>query len=208
MAKKNRLVFDFDDTLADGQVFCGQTMAQTVIFFESQIDPRSIIRHHYSERGRSIVELYRSAIKKFNLKTPIDELLQKDAEIMAGQYRRISLFEGAKDSLQFLKEKDKFLYICTNRSLKSLIPLLKHHQVWGFFDEVISCLDEGFAKPHPKCLIKLIKKTNQNKKSFLYLGDSQKDQLFAQNAGVDFLIFNQYQNGKKFFVNFSRAFLG
>ena len=58
----------------------------------------------------------------------------------------------------------------------------------------------------PYCLNKLIEKYSEPEESYLYFGDSKTDHDFAHNAGVDFIIIDQYLNKKKFFNVILQAF--
>jgi hypothetical protein len=91
----------------DGRLFCGDTMARCINHFEPNVDKQAIIDYHKKIRGRTIVELYKSAIKKFGLKTPIQKLLTMDSKIMTTEYAKIKIFEGVIDILKLLKSRQK-----------------------------------------------------------------------------------------------------
>ncbi len=207
MMKKNVIVFDLDDTLVDGQAFCGEVMVRTITKYQHDINRNSILAHHDSVRGRTIVDLYESAKKKFGLTTTVKELVETDADIMLRDCYKITPFEGVRETLKHLRAKDKKLVICTNRKSDSLIAILKHNNLLHYFDEVISCVDAGYEKPDPKCLNDLVKRSGLSRENFLYFGDSEKDYRFAKNAGVECMIFDQYLNGGQLFVNLNMSFL-
>lgn len=204
---KKYYIFDLDDTLINGRDFCGQTMARSIAFFEPNIDSKSVIDLHNQIRGRTIVELYQAAINKFELKTSVHKLVEKDAEIMTQEFHKIALFEGVGDILEKLKTKNKKLYICTNRTSDSLIKILKHNKLDDYFEEIISCIDRGYKKPEPDCLFEIINKNGGKKEEFVYFGDSEIDLLFAKNAGIDSIIFDQYLNENSFFTRLIDLFL-
>jgi FMN phosphatase YigB (HAD superfamily) len=72
---------------------------------------------------------------------------------------------------------------------------------------VISCIDKGTKKPDPTCLLELIKQSGEKKEAFIYFGDSEIDYMFAKNAGIEYIIFDQYLNGKNLFKNLIALFL-
>lgn len=204
---KKHFIFDLDDTLVDGRLFCGETMARAINHYEPHIDPKLVIDHHENVRGRTIDDLYKSAIEDFNLKTPLEDLLQKDAEIMAAESDKIVAFEGVKEIFEILSTKGKKLHLCTNRMEKSLFPILKNNEIENYFENVVSCIDRGYKKPNPTCLLEIIEKTGDPKDTFIYFGDSEIDYLFAKNAGIEHIIFDQYLNGKTLFKKLINVFL-
>lgn len=204
---KNYFVFDFDDTLVDGREFCGETIARAITQLHPEANFELIVKIHESIRGMAIRDLYEYILKELNLELSIDELLKLDVDIQIKNIRKMRIFDGAKEILEFLKTREKKIYICTNRSKKLLMPILEHNEISEYFDEVISCVDEGYKKPNPKCLLDIITREKTDKDEFIYFGDSEIDSQFAKNAGIEFIIFDQYLNNKNLFKKLINLFL-
>ncbi|MFA7301001.1 MAG: HAD hydrolase-like protein [Candidatus Shapirobacteria bacterium] len=204
---KNAFVFDLDNTLLDGQRFCGETIARVITSIDPSINFELICDLHDSVAGRSIEDLYKHITKKVGLKADINDLLRKDEIIQSENIDKMLMFDGVVEILEFLKSNGKKLYICTNRIKSLLIKILKTNNILGYFDEVISCVDMGYKKPNPYCLIDLINRTGTSREEFIYFGDSLIDSEFAQNAGIDHIIFDQYLNNKNLFKKLINMFL-
>lgn len=204
---KQHFVFDFDDTLIDGRQFCGESMVRAITKLEPNVNPKLIMTFHETYRGATIVDLYKTAIKELDLTSNLEKLLTLDAEIQKKEHYRMKIFDGVIDILEFLKSKNNTLHICTNRTTETLIPILKNNQINKYFDNIISCADEGHKKPEPTCLLALIKKYGNKKESFIYFGDSEVDCQFAKNSKIDFIIFDQYLNEKNLFKKLINLFL-
>jgi phosphoglycolate phosphatase len=204
---KKHFVFDLDDTLVDGRTFCGEAMARSITHFEPTISYDKVVAFHEKDRGKTIVDLYKEATKEFNLHTPLDDLLAYDGNIQKEEHHRLQLFEGVVDILEILKQNGKTLHICTNRKSESLLPVLQHTGILSYFDTITSCIDMGNKKPEPNCLQTIIDKSGDSKDSFIYFGDSEIDSQFAKNAGVDFIIFDQYMNDRNLFPKLISMFL-
>ncbi len=208
---KNYFVFDLDDTLVDGREFCGETIAQVITTFEPSADFYQIVKIHEEIHGLAVTDLYTQTLKELGLEDKLadkmDTMLALDKKIQAEDIARLKIFDGVTDILDFLKSRNKKIYMCTNR-LHSLLTLaLKHNGILPYFDQVISCIDEGYKKPDPTCLLKLIKESSADKSEFIYFGDSVVDSLFAKNSGVDHIIFDQYLNNKNIFKKLVNMFL-
>ena len=204
---KQFFIFDFDDTLVDSRDFCSQGIARTINKFEPEIKAELIMAIHENSRGLTIEDIYKLLIQELNLKTDLELLLAEDKRIQIEESGAIKAFSGVKDILAFLKNKGKKLHICTNRQKVSLIPILKNNQLIDYFDSVISCFDQGFKKPNPTCLEKIIEDSGRGRSEFIYFGDSQVDRDFATNAGIEFIIFDQYLNNRDLFKKLLNMFL-
>lgn len=204
---KNAFVFDLDNTLLDGQRFCGETIARVITSIDPSINFELICDLHDSVAGRSIEDLYKHITKEVGIKADIKELLKHDEIIQSQNIDKMFMFDGVVEILEFLKSNGKKLYICTNRIKSLLIKILQANNILGYFDEVISCVDMGFKKPNPYCLMDLIKRSGMSQDEFIYFGDSIIDSEFAQNAGIDHIIFDQYLNNKNLFKKLINMFL-
>lgn len=204
---KQAFVFDIDDTLVDGRQFCGETIARVITKHFPKADFDAIVKLHEEIRGRTIEDLYVDILKELNLKADVTELLAEDHRIQIENISKMRIFDGVVDILEFLKSNDKKLYVCTNRSRDLLVEMLKANKILPYFDEIISCVDAGYKKPNPYCLVDLVKRSGIPAERFIYFGDSEIDSQFAQNAEIEHIIFDQYLNNKAIFKKLVDMFL-
>lgn len=211
IAKKSEIkkvfVFDLDDTLVDGRKFCGETIARAITSQVPSADFEAICQLHDAIRGMAIEDLYVTILKDMNIKADIKKLLAYDRVIQQENIYKMKLFDGVIDMLDFLKSSGKKLYICTNRSSMLLGKVLEENKIAHFFDDVISCADAGYKKPNPYCLSNLIQNLGVPIEQFIYFGDSEIDSQFAQNAGIEHIIFDQYLNNNNLFTKLVNMFL-
>ncbi len=204
---KNAFVFDLDDTLTDARQFCGETIARVLTSIYPQLNFNLICQLHDNIKGLAIPDLYLNILKELDIKHDLDSLLKLDLEIQQQNIHRLQLFDGVVEILEFLKTNGKKLYVCTNRLKSLMVPVLQYNNIYGYFDDVISCLDAGYKKPNPFCLNEIVDKSGLEKSEFIYFGDSEVDSQFAQNANIDFLVFDQYLNNKNLFKKLVNMFL-
>ena len=204
---KKVFVFDLDDKLVDGRKFCGETIARVITSQVPSADFDLICQIHDAIRGMAIEDLYITILKDLNIKADIKKLLAYDRVIQQESIYKMKLFDGVIDMLDFLKSSGKKLYICTNRSRMLLDKVLEENKIALFFDDVISCADAGYKKPNPYCLSNLIQTTGVPIEQFIYFGDSEIDSQFAQNAGIEHIIFDQYLNNNNLFTKLVNMFL-
>lgn len=208
---KNYFVFDLDDTLVDGRQFCGETIARVITHFQPNADFYKIVKLHEESHGLTIADLYENILRDIGLhaklSSKIDEMLAMDKQIQTEDIDKLKIFDGVIEIFDFLKSQNKKVYMCTNR-MESLLRLaLKHNDIEKYFDKVVSCVDRGFKKPDPTCLLELIEDAKAEKDEFIYFGDSIVDSDFARNAGIEYMIFDQYLNDKNIFKKLINMFL-
>lgn len=204
---KNAFVFDLDDTLVDGRQFCGETIARVITNVDPSVSFELVCELHENIRGMTIEDLYLDIMKKVGVKADLKKLLLEDFKIQQENIDKMRIFDGVVEILEFLKTSGKKIYICTNRKKDLMTQVLESNQILGYFDEVISCVDMGYKKPNPYCLIDLIKRSGMEVDEFIYFGDSEVDSQFAQNANIDHIIFDQYLNNKNLFKKLVNMFL-
>lgn len=201
MYRKEAFVFDLDDTLVDGRRFCGETIARVITKIDPKVDFNMIVELHDAIKGLAIEDLYKRITQEIGLKYDINELLNMDKEIQLNNIDKMRIFEGVVEVLGYLKNSGRKLYICTNRTKSLLDLVLDYNGIGKYFDEVISCNDLGYKKPNPFCLNDLVRRSHIRLEKFIYFGDSEIDADFARNAGIEFVIFDQYLNNKTLFRN-------
>lgn len=103
----------------------------------------------------------------------------------------VVLFEGIKEMLEFLKEKNCFLAIATNAPQSSLSSILKKHEIIPYFDKILGVSLGIEPKPHPMMLDLL--KSEAPHKTSIFIGDSQKDRECAKNANMPYFHAKWYQ---------------
>ncbi|MBI2357039.1 HAD hydrolase-like protein [Candidatus Dojkabacteria bacterium] len=204
---KNAFVFDLDDTLVDGRQFCGETIARVITAYEPSVNFDLVCELHESIKGRAIEDLYKFILKKVNVKADIKELMRQDHIIQQENIDKLQIFDGVVEILEFLKSSGKKLYVCTNRTKSLMIDVLESNKILPYFDEVVSCVDAGYKKPNPYCLIDIINRSGIPAEQFIYFGDSEVDSEFAENANIEHIIFDQYMNNKNLFKKLINLFL-
>ena len=152
---------------------------------------------------------FEEAAKYLKLEVPPQELVKKNEEMhinSAEKFAKMHTFDAAKELLDVLKSNGKLISVCTNRQYGSQKKIFELNNMSHYFENVISCSDEGHEKPDPYCLNTLIAKYDEPKEAYIYFGDSKTDRDFAKGAGIDFVIIDHYLNEKKFYKMILEAF--
>lgn len=93
------------------------------------------------------------------------------------------LYEGIRELLGELNHSERFLAVATGKSRAGLERAFAHSGLGSSF-HFSRCADEGFAKPHPDMLLKLMAFTATAPERTLMIGDTVHDLDLAKNANV------------------------
>jgi len=96
------------------------------------------------------------------------------------------VYEGIRELLNGLAAPERFLAVATGKPRAGLERAFGHSGLKPMF-HFSRCADEGFSKPHPEMLLKLMEFTAVRPDRTLMVGDTTHDIELAQNAGVDVL---------------------
>ncbi len=81
-----------------------------------------------------------------------------------------------------------FTALATNRTTTTR-AVLDHHGLAADFDLVVSAQDVSRPKPHPEAFELILNHFGLEPGEAVYIGDSEVDQAFAANAGVDLVAY-------------------
>jgi len=206
---KTHFIFDCDDTLTNSYDVNQQLFVDTFKPHSQKLDEAYLRDLHFKNRGTSMRLQFEEAVRHLGLTVDPVQLVFENEQLHiknVSQFNNMNAFESVKELLELIKSKGKKITVTTNRQYGSQKIIFDNIGLTSYFDDIISCSDEGHEKPDPYCLLKIIEKYNEPKDNYIYFGDSKTDHDFAQNAGIDFIIIDQYLNQKKFFKMVLQAF--
>jgi phosphoglycolate phosphatase len=111
------------------------------------------------------------------------ELTERYRHHYLGADASIPLFDGVPQMLDELDAAGCLLGIATGKSRAGLARALDQH---GFGHRFVAtrCADEGFPKPNPDMLLRLMDRVGADPRETLMVGDTTHDVELARNAGV------------------------
>ncbi|MDX1808803.1 MAG: HAD family hydrolase [Sulfurospirillaceae bacterium] len=96
-------------------------------------------------------------------------------------------YVGARELLQFLKNKNITLSIATNASDFFAKHMLANCDMLDYFDFIVGANNVKNRKPEPDMFHHIIENSSIDTKQSIVIGDSIKDELAAKNADIEFL---------------------
>jgi phosphoglycolate phosphatase len=177
------ILFDCDGTLVDSQHVIVETMNRA--FLADGLQPPS------AESVRRIVGLsLETAMATLHPGgAPADHVRLAEAYKEAFTELRLSgdfqepMFDGARETLDRLAERDILLGVATGKSLRGLRLVLEHH---GLRDHFVTLQTADFhpSKPHPAMVEAALRETGCATEETWLIGDTSFDMEMAVAAGV------------------------
>ena len=123
--------------------------------------------------------------------------------------------EGIKDFLNWAKQKNISMAVCTNKQENLAVDLLKKLKMIDYFEFIAGSDTFEFNKPDPRHLTNVVEIIRGYLKKTIMVGDSEVDAQSAENAKVPFILVEdgyteknkdeiKHNESIKNFVNFER----
>ncbi len=98
------------------------------------------------------------------------------------------LINGIKEFLNWSKEKNISMGVCTNKQDYLAVDLLKQIKIYDYFEYVAGSNTFDYCKPDPRHLTNTIEIMQGDIKKSLMIGDSETDADSAKAAGIPFIL--------------------
>ena len=174
------IIFDMDGTLLNSEkAICESINHMRKWLGMGELANEFIIEIINDMSKNSIVEFYGTDKIDTNLRAEFERVYVEN-------YKKFAvLYDGILELLQKCKTNGYFIAMASNAPTQTLDGILKMTGVREFFDFVIGADEKIPQKPDPKMLFEVMK--NSEFKKAIFLGDSNKDEFAAKNAGIEYL---------------------
>lgn len=139
------------------------------------VTPELIIEHSWGNLA--------DGPKYFGIKY-YDEFWTKIVAEVQKRVQTVPLYDGAKEIILNLKSQGKKIAIVTSSENKLVEPALKIHNLDTIIDSLVTEKQVTKPKPDPEIVNLAMKNIGANKSETLIIGDSAKDVVAGQNAGI------------------------
>ena len=102
--------------------------------------------------------------------------------------RNSTPLEGSIDFLNWAKNKNISMGVCTNKQERLAVDLLKKLDLYKYFEYVAGCDTFSFNKPDPRHLTDVVEIIGGDLKKTIMVGDSEVDANSAHNANLPFVL--------------------
>ncbi len=174
------IVFDWDGTLMDSEariVACIQAAFRDV----GERPPSA-------ERARNIIGL--GLNEAMAVLWPEAEIADRQRVVdryrlhfLGGDQTPSELFQGARETIEWLGERGYLLAVATGKSRRGLNESLATTELAHAF-HTTRCADDAFSKPNPEMLLQIMDELGVKASDTLMVGDTEYDLEMARSAGT------------------------
>jgi len=136
--------------------------------------------------GMPLEEIIYNIVRKYNLSIPIEDLKKEFENIILNEYmEKIKFNPGAKQILNYFKDKKYKMAIFTSNTRRLTMEILKHLNIDNLFDVIITSDDVKQTKPDPEGYIKIVRGFLLLPNEILAIEDSIYGVIAAKRAGIN-----------------------
>lgn len=172
------IVFDIDGTLID---------TEFAVLHSLQDILKDVLGQKFSlkELEFTLGITGEKALKQLKV-TDIQKTLELWNEKLELYKDKVVVFEGIKDLLQTLTQREYQLGIVTSKTRNEYKVEVTPFELDKYFDIIICADDTSNHKPNPEPLLKYLELSQVDLKEIIYIGDSVYDYECATSANIDF----------------------
>ena len=185
------IIFDMDGTLVDSS----NTLTNAINYVRSKLGLKALEKRVVIEQINNPKCNLPRFFYEVDKIEPIHEQWFKEY-YSANHDKELILYDGVKEMLEKLKQKEIKLAIATNAYRNSTLEALNHLKIVQYFDDIVCYDDVKEGKPSPEMLFILMERNGSNSKNSIFVGDSDRDKLAAKAANMGFIrvAFGDYSN--------------
>ena len=194
MTQKHTILFDLDGTLVDTAPDLmnahNHVMEKYGYPTKSTDEIRNLVGQGAGAMlGRSIWGQAKKEFGKINNQKVKDEMVKDFINFYGNNIvNESTLIKGVKEFLEWCKEKDISMAVCTNKQEHLAIDLLKKIRINDYFEYVAGHNTFDYCKPDPRHLTSVIEILGGDIKKSLMIGDSETDANAAKAASIPVIL--------------------
>jgi len=146
--------------------------------------------------------MFEEQVRRWGFASEVDMIADEADEIASLKLPKVDLYPDALEVLSRLKDLGKKTAVVTTSMHSQIRDALNNHNMIDLFDVIIAWDDVTKHKPNAEPVEKAIRALGGNKNESIMIGDTEKDILAGQNAGIDTVLFYPPEHSK--FYNFDK----
>ncbi len=176
------VIFDLDGLLIDSEIISYKIYKEILNQFGHDF---SIEEYAQNFSGKTEVKNVTNLIDTYSLPWTVDiglnNVLEMESKFLA---QGVALKTGAKELLQYLKDKCFKIAIASSSTEDRALTILRQHNIIEYFDEFVFGHEVKKGKPNPDIFLKTCDKLSEKPEECLVLEDSEAGIQAAYSASI------------------------
>ncbi len=140
--------------------------------------------------------MFEEHVKKWGFASEVDMIADEADEIAAHKLPHVDLYPDALEVLGRLKEANKKTAVVTTSMHSQIKDAQNSHDMLVLFDAIVAWDDVTHHKPNAEPIEKALEALGGSKEQAIMVGDTEKDILAGQNAGIDTVLYYPPEHAK------------
>jgi pyrophosphatase PpaX len=179
MKRYTYILFDWDGTIGKTLDIWSNALKDTLSKYGHSFDQTKIGADY---------ELFRTRFRHLGQQT-VDDIIEEALASSKRNIPSVELYEQSVEVLTMLHENNRKLGLVTTSVHNDIDPLLENFSMRQLFDVVVCGDDVIKQKPDAEPILAAVELLGAIKSATIMVGDSGKDIIASQNAGVDSILF-------------------
>ena len=185
MTKKG-ILFDMDGTLINTYENINFRQALS----ELKTVQKTLILKILKSRVRSFAEMETRILQEVEDPAEGKELVRRVSDFLLEHYDNAPLKKDALMFLQYVKQKNYKICLCTNNATEIVSHILREKHMEAYFDYVIT------SKPDPQMYLEALHNIDLTAEECIVFEDTENGVMAARNAGIDVIVVNDKEKRK------------
>ena len=181
LAGVSAVLFDLDGSLVDSMWMWKQIDIDYLGMHGKECSPTL----QKDIEGLSIVEVAHYFKKNYGITDSIEDMIATWDDMAFDKYsHEVNLKPGAMEFLDYCKDKDIKLGICSSNSEKLIYAVLDAYNIRDYFGVIVTGQDVKCGKPDPECYLKAADMLKVSPSECLVIEDLTTGIMAGHNAGM------------------------
>lgn len=191
MTKKG-ILFDMDGTLINTYENINFRQALS----ELKTVQKTLILKILKSRVRSFAEMETRILQEVEDPAEGKELVRQVSDFLLEHYDNAPLKKDALMFLQYVKQKNYKICLCTNNATEIVSHILREKHMEAYFDYVITSQQVTRSKPDPQMYLEALHNIDLTAEECIVFEDTENGVMAARNAGIDVIVVNDKEKRK------------
>lgn len=191
MTKKG-ILFDMDGTLINTYENINFRQALS----ELKTVQKTLILKILKSRVRSFAEMETRILQEVEDPAEGKELVRRVSDFLLEYYDNAPLKKDALMFLQYVKQKNYKICLCTNNATEIVSHILREKHMEAYFDYVITSQQVTRSKPDPQMYLEALHNIDLTAEECIVFEDTENGVMAARNAGIDVIVVNDKEKRK------------
>lgn len=190
--QKKGILFDMDGTLINTYENINFKQALS----ELKTIQKTLILKILKSRVRSFAEMEERIRQEVEDPMEGEDLVRRVSDFLLAHYDHAPLKKDARQFLEYLRQKDYKICLCTNNATDIVSHILKDKQMEDYFDFVVTSQQVTRSKPDPQMYLEALKNIGLTAEDCIIFEDTENGVAAARNAGIDVIVVNEKEKRK------------